>query len=528
MSLPQLKAWIRYLPQLCWLAYCAGLLLSLIPYLGRSVEEMGDIALISRQVAQASDFEVLRGAYSRLGFFHIGPISFYWMALVDAILPSSLFAQHSHYYAYALAVWLMNTAMGMAAFRGMEKLNLSLAVRNWTVVALILFLWNLQGHVLFSPWGPHLTIVPFLWFSVNLVRAAQAEFNALPGLAFSSIWILHSHAGSMIFLGPSLIFLLYLWYRLHRRNLLFVSSLQWPLIGGLAILALGLAFPIIEAVRNDGGNLASIWNYLQQNDTWRKPGKSLVFMLSAMDGPASTAVPVFFPLSLVLYFALVRKRLTDSGRRLIYLVWIAVAGTFYGALRTPGVLVPHLFDHLLSMQALFLALTVAPLFGLIFEFWGRKRSNSAASQWMERFKVTDHAPMIPVAAVLFVLCFLVAGWHREARPPEDPFKASELLVRLKRIGLPAPDEGMVRIHWKQEHLPHWPRAAGLMLQMERRDYQACIEEPYDILFGPESVCKKDPELTILIEPASNNPMLEGDASIQYLEIRATIQNEKNQ
>ena len=142
----------------------------------------------------------------------------------------------------------------------------------------------------------------------------------------------------------------------------------------------------------------------------------------------------------------------------------------------------------------------------------------------------QEAPWLPLAGLAILLFSLLLGWVREAGPPRDVFRPSELLVRLKSIGLPGPQAGTVRIHWDREDLVYWPRAAGLMLQMERRGYSVCIERPYDVLFGPESLCQGPTKETILIEPASKNPKIEhaGSESVRYLEIRATLRNDSQQ
>ncbi|MCB1139455.1 MAG: hypothetical protein KDK23_11895, partial [Leptospiraceae bacterium] len=353
-----------YLPEMAWALFMLGLLFSLIPHAVGSYEEMGDIALISRQNALAADFDVLRGAYSRLGFFHPGPISFYWMAFVDWLLPDSWFAQYSHYYPYCMAVWLANTLMGLASLGAARKSGLSFLNRLLLLSLIVFFLWHLGGHLFFSPWGPHLTILPMLWFCLNLIRAGEGDFKALPALAFASIWILHSHAGSLIFLGPSLLYLLFLWYGLNRENSLDWQKLRTPFLLGLLILLVGLSLPVYEALVNDGGNIAAILHYLGENSTWRKPGKALLFMLSTMDGPLATVAPIFFPASLMaLYW--IRKRLARKEKRLLIACVIVMLGSFYGALRTPGVLVPHLFDHLLSIQAVFVSVVWTPLLGRI-------------------------------------------------------------------------------------------------------------------------------------------------------------------
>ncbi|MCB1171758.1 MAG: hypothetical protein KDK25_15530, partial [Leptospiraceae bacterium] len=242
---------------MAWGLFMLGLLFSLLPHVGGSYEEMGDIALIARQNALASDFDVLRGAYSRLGFFHPGPISFYWMALVDWLLPNSWFAEYSHYYPYCMAIWLANALMGLGALGAARRVGLSLLNRLLLLSLIVFFLWHLGGHLFFSPWGPHLTILPMLWFCLNLIRAGEGDFSALPGLAFASIWILHSHAGSLIYLGPSLLYLLFLWYRLSRERPLNRASIQIPFLLGMAILLLGLSLPIYEALTNEGGNIAA-------------------------------------------------------------------------------------------------------------------------------------------------------------------------------------------------------------------------------------------------------------------------------
>tara|TARA_Y100001937_G_scaffold12497_1_gene15982 strand:+ start:81598 stop:83322 length:1725 start_codon:yes stop_codon:yes gene_type:complete len=552
--------------ELAWLFFMAGLLISIAPFLDQPFEEMGDIALISRQVAQASEFEVLRGAYSRLGFFHIGPISFYWMALVQWVLPSGLFAEGSFYYQYALGIWLANTLMGLALFVSLRKLGLDTLSRILVLVFTIVLLWHLGGHVYFSPWGPHLTIIPMLWFTANLVRAGQKDYKSLPGLAFAAIWILHSHAGSLIFLGPSCLLLLYFWIRLYRRNELELRSLYVPLLVGSVILIAGLAIPVYEAWLNQGGNIQAIANYLAENSTWRKPGKALVFMLSAMDGPFSVGFPLFAPIALMLFVFYSRKKIDVTKKRLLLVSLIVVVGSFYGALRTPGSLVPHLFDHLLTINALILAVAIAPAIrSLGLQLPGldsmlrnpgisgkpsiSETGESSRSEIGERASETDSAspsgtehtrfevdsaettseavPALqkkthPVAGLAIILVFLFTGMSRDTRAPSDSFQASQILEQLQaQPNLTLDANSLYRIHFATEDLAHWPRAAGLMLQMERRGLRACIEPPYDILFGPEALCPKEIEKTILIEPASKNPKMKHDRSVYYGEIRAT-------
>tara|TARA_B100001939_G_scaffold328249_1_gene323367 strand:- start:38169 stop:39761 length:1593 start_codon:yes stop_codon:yes gene_type:complete len=520
--------WQNRLPELGWAGYMLGLLLALIPFLGGSFEEMGDIALIARQVHMAAEWDVLRGAYSRLGFFHIGPVSFYWMALVDYILPSAWFAEYSHYYQFSIAIWIANLGMGLAAFHSARKLELSLLTRILILLLTIAFTWHLGGHVLFSPWGPHLTIMPVLWFSMNLVRSGNGDFRALPGLAFAAIWILHSHAGSLIFLGPSLIFLIYLGYKLYRQEKLLTPGLTIPLIVGIVILLAGLSLPIIEAYQNDGGNLKAIMDYLSQNSTWRKPGKALVFMLSAMDGPFRMGFPLFSIISLGLYVWTGRKNLGPIEKQLLAISLILLAGSFYGALRTPGVLVPHLFDHLLTINALMLAINLRPV---------RDKIQPRLLSLLPANRLSDHNGGLSTnkgpgpfktsgllgqgwIAALLLLFSLLAGTARETSPPDSGFRPSGLLKLLeeKTDFSPNPDS-IYRIALEKKHLAHWPGAAGLMLQMERRGLKACIEPPYQILFGPEALCEGQSNGTILIEPLPENPKMKHDNAVFYRNIQ---------
>lgn len=538
------KRWIAlYVVEIAWLFYMAGLLLALLPYIQQPFEEMGDIALISRQVHLASEWDVLRGAYSRLGFFHIGPISFYWMALIDFILPSSLFAENSHYYQYAISIWLANTFIGLISLRSARRLGLSIGSRLMLLVFTIVFLWHLGGHVLFSPWGPHLTILPILWLCLNLIRAGQADFTALPGLALSSIWILHSHAGSLTFLGPSLVFLFYLWYRLYRNGELIISRLTWPLTLGLLIVFTGISIPVYEAFINDGGNLKAIFEYLDKNSTWRKPGKALVFMLSAMDGPFRNGIPIIAPVAALLYAIWGRKKLEVTEKRILALCLILTFGSFYGALRTPGVLVPHLFDHLLPVNALLLAINLRPLFMALARYplknWfansnpkfpsrgllqsGQPREDSSPPEQI-------HPGRFDYLILTFPIALLLLGISRDSHPPESRFQPSAILNSLlHRVDLKDASRAIYRIGLSQENLVHWPGAAGLILQMERRGYRACIDPPFDILFGPETLCPARVNGTILIEPAPENPkMKHGNAFIYHnIQVEFRPENREN-
>ncbi|MBI40569.1 MAG: hypothetical protein CMF59_13300 [Leptospiraceae bacterium] len=527
------ERWKPYLSEFGWLAYMLGLLLALLPDMGSSFEEMGDIALIARQVHMASEWDVLRGAYSRLGFFHIGPISFYWMALVDYILPSQWFAEYSHYYQSTIAVWVANAAMGMAALSSARKLGLSSFTRVLLLLFCIILIWHQGGHVLFSPWGPHLTILPVLWFAINLIRSGQGDFWALPGLAFSAIWILHSHAGSLIFLGPALIYLIYLWFELHKRGKLFQSSLVWPLVAGFMILTAGIAIPIYEAVLNDGGNLKAILIYLSENTTWRKPGKALIFMLSAMDGPFRIGFPLFSLLSLGLYLSIGRKTLGKTEKRLLALSLILIAGSFYGALRTPGMLVPHLFDHLLTINALILVINLSPLWHPERQWLSRLKkklaptTNSSAEEQESEFETSSWPVVFGVVALLGGL--LLTGSLRDASAPSGNFRPSELLALLiEETDLESNPDAIYRIGLKKEHLAHWPGAAGLMLQMERRDLRACIDPPYQILFGPEALCPGRVNGTILIEPAPEKPKMKHGNAVLYRDIEVQFQTAPEQ
>ncbi|MCB1165827.1 MAG: hypothetical protein KDK37_01215 [Leptospiraceae bacterium] len=502
MQLDRLRTFIcRNAGGLAWLAFCLGILIRILPEIGRSVEEIGDIALISRQNAMAAHFAVLRGAYSRLGFFHTGPLAFYWMSAVDSLLPSKWFAPLSHYYQYALAVWMANTLIGWAAFRSASHLKLGSIQQIGIVGALVFFLWNLGPHVYFSPWGPHLTIIPMLWLLMNLARGAREQYWALPGLAFAAIWILHSHAGSLTFLGPALMLLLYYWLRLLRKGSLLGRNFNRPMALASIILVVGLAMPIAEAAIHNGGNLKAILDYLSENNTWRKPLKSLMFMLRAMDGPLSLPFPVFFPASLTLFLAWSKGRLSPERKTVFYFGLVIVAGSYYGALRTPGVLVPHLFDHLLPVQATLLVLAVGPAFE------NRRLLSPTASAW--------------VASILSALLFS-AGIARSARAPENAFLPSEM---LKKLPVPSPGPETIRLQWTKEDLAVWPKAAGLALQMERRGYTVCIDRPYEVLFGPEILCQGKPDATILLEPAEKKPKNEDGQSILYKDIRATYTRE---
>ncbi|GIX40668.1 MAG: hypothetical protein KatS3mg129_0401 [Leptospiraceae bacterium] len=133
--------------------------------------DFGDIALISLKVEFAKEFKELLGPYSRMGFFHPGPIVFYLYAIMHKIFYPLFkilnFQSISAY--YYLYQFIINFIVLIFTFIAFPK-----NIKHIGMIFLLIYLifWEnlnpIPFSMIFDIWGPSIIILPFLLLMVSL------------------------------------------------------------------------------------------------------------------------------------------------------------------------------------------------------------------------------------------------------------------------------------------------------------------------------------------------------------------------
>jgi hypothetical protein len=161
--------------------------------------------------------------------------------------------------------------VGVAAFayRRGGALTATVAMAATAILA-----WTMGSQVLFEPWNPHSTMLPFLFFLVLVWSVASGDVVALPFAAAVGSLVVQTHL-SYALLVPLLaafgIVGLASWLRHERRH-----AEAWPahrsrslrLVGAaVAVLALCWVQPLIEQFTSDGrGNFSLLADSLRASE----------------------------------------------------------------------------------------------------------------------------------------------------------------------------------------------------------------------------------------------------------------------
>jgi hypothetical protein len=196
---------------------------------------------------------------------HPGPLYFDVLAV-----PARLFNSGA---GIVFGVTLVNTlcVAGIAVFAYRRGGALVATVATATTATLA---WTMGSQVLFEPWNPHSTMLPFLFYLVVVWSLASGDLIALPFAAVTGSLVVQTHLSYVLLvplLGAFGIVGLVLWLRRERRG-----TDRWPAqrrralllaaVGG-AVLGLCWVQPLIEQFTSGGrGNLTRLADSVRASD----------------------------------------------------------------------------------------------------------------------------------------------------------------------------------------------------------------------------------------------------------------------
>jgi hypothetical protein len=476
-------------------------------WLSPLLREQGDLAANALQIARASEGRELLGPYSRHGFHHPGPASFYGLAALEPaffMFPSTmaryLAAQLAlNLAAFAAAMWLLNRA-GLSPSGAVAGLFLAAAP--------LIFLGGGNMFMLASFWGPLVVVAPMALYVAAMVRLADGDLAAAPLAAAGATMAWHTH---VLTLAPLAVVGLVTgaWIlRLRPRFTPGPRSRRGALLGGSAILlaTAGLVPVLVEQATGKPGNLTLMWEFMRGHESQVHPWPEVIRQLgqaftdplvvlfpsgaAALAGvPATLAVvAVLFLVSVVQF-----RRAPPPWRLLTAFVWVAIATAAVSARHVYGELHTYLYYYLYGMVGL-LYVAVARALPARWPAW-----------------LAGHGRWEGIGAGLVGLAVLTP-WllaHRVA-PPTGQDDVATVLAGFELAQAPA-------VHLSlgdgARDLELWHLVPTFALALRRAGTSVTVDERFVVVCGEETRARTDgprpPALLFTREPpAAGRPHIE--------------------
>jgi hypothetical protein len=443
----------------------------------------GDIALIESYTIHATRGELFLGPYSRFGWNHPGPIYFFLQA------PFYILSEHRSAGLSAGALVINLTALGLllwvcARQSGRSLLALSVGASS------VFFTWK-AADMLASQWNPHVLVLPTMAIVVVSAAVAAGAIALLPVLAALVSFVVQTHLG----LAPTVLAVagIAVAFALVRTRGAAPGSRQriWPVLHATFWLLLLLwLLPIVEELSAPEGNLSRLWTFFAVDESegqrFRIAFRVWANMISAVvrsnvdvgwgmrlrtpPDPWSQA----WAIAQTVAVALILARGLVLGDRfraaLAALLLAASAAGLWSITRIED----DIYDHLVFWVAGIGALELAIIADAVLELVSRGPGLMTPGRAMAACAVL----WLAAAAIGFQQMRVVVS--RSFRPEFEQLTSRRLadvvLPEFEREGHGPP---LAKIDQ-----PAWGVAAGVLLQLQKRDIPFAVEEDWWFMFGP--------------------------------------------
>lgn len=210
------------------------------------------------QIIRASHLHECLGPYSRFRFHHPGPISFYYFAAMERLVPIG-WGQGAHLlYQLLLNVGLLGWILHVT-YRSTRRASMALCLGS----LIVLVMSGVTGMAFFDPWAPVATILPFLLFAVAAASVATGYTRHVLPLSVGATVSVQNQVGFV----PSVLFVLLLTAVLFLQRYRYrTAGLSGRDIAALALAAIfvGASFapPLHEELTSrGGGNFSMLYSF---------------------------------------------------------------------------------------------------------------------------------------------------------------------------------------------------------------------------------------------------------------------------
>lgn len=446
------------------LALFSGPLLFLLLYAVRAwsswnseMTRLGDYPVVALQALAAERFELLLGPYSRFRFHHPGPFLSYLHAAGNIFFS----ALPSLYGRLDLTQFLINSVNilgGLWMLRRIVGHSLLLPLAAWLLFTL---LPNVKPSVIADIWGPSTLICPLFAFVLCAADVARGHLQGAWLFLFSACLLGSTHVGTL----PVLVVVggvgVVQGVRRSQSAGLSRSPGEWWSIGGaVAIFALSVLPPVLEAIRHQGGNLVELLVFFSAPIRGHALFEAFQ-ILSPLANFTLLGVTIsgvwLFPVVLLLPWAVWRGGEELKSVRLLSTLGLLAA--LFAATRVRGDLHSFLLEYTVALVALQLLMVAAGVFGpLPFD------AQRGASLW----------------GLLLVILLLAATALRHL--PEGGTNGD----RYAQLSVEAHPGSAIELSGGRKQ---WEDIANILLLFTRNGTAVCVSQRWIFMFGPAYACK---------------------------------------
>jgi hypothetical protein len=446
---------------------------------------VGDIALIETYTIHATDGQLLLGPYSRYGWNHPGPLYFYVQAPFYALSGDrsaglSAGALAINLFALGILVWVCFRAAGPVFLPiGIAAAAALFATRTLDMLA--------------SQWNPHVLVLPTMAIVVVAAAIAAGWMRLLPLLVALASFVVQTHLG----LGPAVISVSGAATATLIVRAMVIRSERTPRVWPILLATSGLflilwMLPLAQEFSRPAGNLTQLWTFFgagepRPGQPWPVSFRTWADMISALPrwdvhvgwgnryrpdaGPWNQAWAISESIAvgaIALWAALGREKFRAA---LATMTLIASLVGLWSITRIDDVTYDHLVFWLAGIGALQLGLIVDGVVRVI-------------------PRVNRPIPVRLVAAACVVLFGVAAGEgfqalrvivSRSFRPGLQQLTARRLADWIAPTLEASVDRPLVTIDQ-----PAWGIAAGVLLQLRKRQIAYSVEEGWSFMFGPDA------------------------------------------
>ena len=292
------------------------------------VSESGDFAANSILVDKASQFDLLVGHESRLGFHHPGPFFLYVQSWGETLFHDITGLVPGEFNAQVLSIVVLNSVLaGLCAFivgRRVRPVWLCLIVP----VAVLAIPMLLPG-ALTSTWPPHAFVMPFLLLLIASGSVLGGQTKDLPFAILAMCMLGHGYVSFAVFvIAFAAVITLGLIVRWRRGNL---RLSRGTIIASAVILAVFVLPIVLNLILNWPGEIAKYVEVAQDVHS-HTIGQAARFFSALFEGQTSSALSygvAALALILASLLAVLAKRTQpDASRLLVGMLAAAVLATF--------------------------------------------------------------------------------------------------------------------------------------------------------------------------------------------------------
>jgi hypothetical protein len=256
---------------LVWVASFLALLAVLVfknrHLFGQPIYEDGDFAANSILIAQAKNFELLVGNYSRIGFWHPGPIFLYIQAFGEWVFHDVLRVVPTPFNAHMLAILICNSALVSIVVGIIYSWTHWIVPAGAALIVCVLFAAT-HPHMLISTWMPYVYVGPFLLFVVACASVAAGRVSDLWAVTLAGGMLIHGHVAFGLFvivIGTGTLLSLRFVRREPEKRIL----RRHPQSVGvsLGILLLFTTPVVLHTILEWPGQIPKYWNYVSSDSS---------------------------------------------------------------------------------------------------------------------------------------------------------------------------------------------------------------------------------------------------------------------